>query len=238
MLARLDAVFEAATTVDLEALNDSEKPTARLYLQKGSPGSRQQRVHGHSGPTVMNPTVSEIEQSGSASQDDDDDSDLAFVPHCVTRIQDAGTVGYELATLTRTAWVNIFRRRFSLRQQQRPQSNSLSRLQPAVPTESLAVIANQVAAAPFSGFPILSYFHSQPGQRCNLVRFCALLVAAQLVRLAVKLDFFLSARVSLAASRVSQLCCSHVLFSFMRSVSHGCSGHLARFAHFTVVSFG
>ena len=63
--------------------------------------------------------------------------------------------GYELATLTPMAWVDIFHRRFLLRQQlqQRPQSNSLTRLQPAVSTEFLAVFGNQVAAAHSQNFP-------------------------------------------------------------------------------------
>ena len=46
-------------------------------------------------------------------------------------------MGYEVAPM---GWVDIFRRRFSLRQQQqRPQSNFFVRLQPAVPTESSRV---------------------------------------------------------------------------------------------------
>ena len=62
-------------------------------------------------------------------------------------------LGYELATFTPMAQVDIDRRRFSLRQQQqRPQSNSLTRLQPAVPTQLVAVNAHQVAAAHFQNF--------------------------------------------------------------------------------------
>ena len=34
LLARLDAIIGAATAVNFEALDDSEKPTARLYLRK------------------------------------------------------------------------------------------------------------------------------------------------------------------------------------------------------------
>ena len=69
-------------------------------------------------------------------------------------------LGYELAILTpmaRMAWVDIFRRRFSLMQQQRRQCD-LIRLQSAVPTDC----AHQVAADHF--------------------QVCALLEAAQLVR--------------------------------------------------------
>ena len=95
-------------------------------------------------------------------------------------------LGHGLATLTPMAWVDVFHRRFSLRQQQqRPQSNSFIRLQTAVPTEFFAIIAFQVAAAHFQDFPILSHLCSQPGRCYILVRFCAPLVAAQLVRLAV-----------------------------------------------------
>ena len=40
MLARLDAIVEAASATFLGALDDSENTTARLYLQKKQPGSR------------------------------------------------------------------------------------------------------------------------------------------------------------------------------------------------------
>ena len=59
LVARLDAILEAATAVYLEALDDSEKLTTRLHLQKAAHAaveSWQQPVHGHSGPTVTNPT--------------------------------------------------------------------------------------------------------------------------------------------------------------------------------------
>ena len=85
---RMDARIEAATAAYLQALDDSEKATAWLYLQKAAQAadeSWQQTVHGHNGPTVTNPTVSEIEQSGSASQDDDD-SELDFSPHLKSRL--------------------------------------------------------------------------------------------------------------------------------------------------------
>ena len=69
-------------------------------------------------------------------------------------------------------------------QQQRPESNSFTRLQPAVPTELLAIIVDQFAAAHFED-PILPHLYNQPGRRVCVVRFYALLVASQLVRLAV-----------------------------------------------------
>ena len=62
-------------------------------------------------------------------------------------------LGCELATLTSMAWVDIFRWRFALRQQRRPQGDSLIRLPPAVPTDSLAFLANQVAATHFQDVP-------------------------------------------------------------------------------------
>ena len=64
-------------------------PTARLYRQQAAQAadeSWQQTVQGHNGPTVMNRTVSEVEQSGSASRDDDDDSELTFAPHRKSRL--------------------------------------------------------------------------------------------------------------------------------------------------------
>ena len=84
LLARLDTVIEAATVVYLEALDGEEKAVAKLYIQKAAQAADEawkQTVQGYNGPTVTNPTVSEIEQSGSASQDDDDDSELTFTSH-------------------------------------------------------------------------------------------------------------------------------------------------------------
>ena len=66
---------------NLEALDGDEKATAKLYIQKAAQAadeSWQQTVQGHSGPTVTNPTVSEVEQSGSVSHDDEDDSELTI----------------------------------------------------------------------------------------------------------------------------------------------------------------
>ena len=79
-------------------------------------------------------------------------------------------LGYELATLTPMGWVGIFRRRFSLRQQSRPQSNSLTRLQQAVSAEALAVVAYQVAAAQSQVFPFcLTSTASQIGAAAGFV---------------------------------------------------------------------
>ena len=87
-VALLDAVIEAATVACVEALDGSEKATASLHLQKAAQAaseSWQQTVRGHTGPTVSNPTVLEVEQSG-ASQDDEDDSELTFAPHRKSRL--------------------------------------------------------------------------------------------------------------------------------------------------------
>ena len=62
--------LKAATAVCLEALDDSENPQLGCICKKASQAAEeswQQTVQGHNVPTVMNPTVSEIEQSGSAS---------------------------------------------------------------------------------------------------------------------------------------------------------------------------
>ena len=81
LVARLAAVVEAATTTHLQALDDEDKASANLYIQKAAQAADeawQQTAEGHNGPTVTNPTVSEIEHSSSASQDDDD-SDVKYV---------------------------------------------------------------------------------------------------------------------------------------------------------------
>ena len=61
-----------ATTTYLEALDDEDKATATLFVQKAAQAADeawQQTVEGHNGPVITNPTVSEIEES----QDDDGD---------------------------------------------------------------------------------------------------------------------------------------------------------------------
>ena len=78
----LAAMIEAATTTYLAAHHDEHRATAKLFVQRtawAGDEAWQQTVEGHNGPTVTNPTVSEIEQSSSASQDDDDD-DVEFIP--------------------------------------------------------------------------------------------------------------------------------------------------------------
>ena len=82
LVTSLAAIIEAATTTYLEALDDEDRATAKLYVQRAALAGDeawQQTVEGHNGPTVTNPTVSEIEQSSSASRDDDDD-DVEFTP--------------------------------------------------------------------------------------------------------------------------------------------------------------
>ena len=59
------AVIDTATTTYLEALDDEDKATAKLYVQKAAQAAEeawQQTVEGHNGPVVTNPTVSELEQ--------------------------------------------------------------------------------------------------------------------------------------------------------------------------------
>ena len=89
LLARLDTEIETATAAFLNALDNSEKPTARLHLQNAAQAaddSWPQAIQNHSGPTITNPTVPEIEKSGLASQHDDDDSETTFSPPRISRL--------------------------------------------------------------------------------------------------------------------------------------------------------
>ena len=130
-------------------------------------------------------------------------------PHIEFRVLEQ--LGQELATFTPVAWVGIFRRRIALRQG----SDYLNRFLPAVPAVSLAVIANQVAATHFQVSPFCFRLQRWPGRRGSLVCFCALLVAAQLVRLSYR-------QPRLSTSLLPNFCCP-------RSVFLVCSGHLAQF---------
>ena len=85
-------------------------------------------------------------------------------------------LGHELATLTPMAWVDIFRQRFTLKQQQWLQSGSKQQSL-LVSSPSLLIRLPQPTVQEFQ----LSHFHSQPSRRCSLVRFSALVVAARLV---------------------------------------------------------
>ena len=89
LVTRLAAVGEAATTANLEAHDDEDKATAKVYSRKAAQAADeawQQTVQGHNGPTVTNPTVSEIEHSSSASQDVDDDVEIVPAPPRKSRL--------------------------------------------------------------------------------------------------------------------------------------------------------
>ena len=77
---RFAAIIETATFTYLEALGDEDRATAKLYVQKAAQAADeawQQTVDGYNGPSVANPTVSELEHPCSASQDEDsDDTDF------------------------------------------------------------------------------------------------------------------------------------------------------------------
>ena len=63
--------------------------TVWLCLQKAAHAadeSLQQTVQGHNGPTITNPTMPQVEQSGLISQDDDDDSEPTLVPPRKSRL--------------------------------------------------------------------------------------------------------------------------------------------------------
>ena len=73
---RLDAVIATATSTYLEALDDKDRATAKLYVQKAAQAIEeawQQTIDGHHGPSVTNPTVSDLEHPSSASQDEESD---------------------------------------------------------------------------------------------------------------------------------------------------------------------
>ena len=133
--------------------------------------------------------------------------------------------------LTPKGRVDICRRQLSL--WQKAQHNSHTRPQPAVPSEFLAVFANQVAAAHRSEFPVLSVY-SQSGRRNCLVCVCSLVGAAQHVcsavnSLSLSLRPFPFAGASLFHTRTTSLYFVAPTFFFLllslRSVSPLCYGH-------------
>ena len=74
---RLAAVVGTATTTYLQALDDEDRATAKLYNQKKQP--KQQTRHGSK--QLMHPTVPELENPSSTSQDNDgDDMDISSAP--------------------------------------------------------------------------------------------------------------------------------------------------------------
>ena len=84
LLVRLDTLIETATAAFFDALDDFEKPTAMLYLQKEAQAANdtwQQTIQGHNGPTIMNPKVPHVEQSGPSSQHGDEDTEPTFASH-------------------------------------------------------------------------------------------------------------------------------------------------------------
>ena len=74
--ARLDAVIATATSTCLEALDEEDRATAELYVQKAAQAADeawQQTVGGLQGHSVANPTMSDLEHPSSASHDEDSD---------------------------------------------------------------------------------------------------------------------------------------------------------------------
>ena len=77
---RLAAVIETVTSTHLGALDDDDKATAKLYVQKAAQAADeawQQTIGGLQGPSVTNSTVSALEHPSSASQDKDSE-DMDF----------------------------------------------------------------------------------------------------------------------------------------------------------------
>ena len=75
---RLAAVIETATS--LNALDDEDQSTAKLYVQKAAQAADaawQQTLGGLQGPNVTNPTIASLERPSSASHDEDSD-DMDF----------------------------------------------------------------------------------------------------------------------------------------------------------------
>ena len=70
---RLAAIIETATSTYLETLDGEDEGTANPYVQKAAQAADeawQQTVDGHNGPIAANPTVSDLDNPSSASQDE------------------------------------------------------------------------------------------------------------------------------------------------------------------------
>ena len=69
----LAAVIETAISTYFDALDDEDKVTAKLYVQKAAQAAEeswQQTIGGLQGLSVTNPTVAALEHPSSASQDE------------------------------------------------------------------------------------------------------------------------------------------------------------------------
>ena len=100
--ARLDAVIATATSTCLEALDEEDRATAELYVQKAAQAAdeaRQQTVGGLQGHSVANPTMSDLEHPSSASHDEDSD-DMDFSASRKSRLS-APQLQAQLSQLTR-----------------------------------------------------------------------------------------------------------------------------------------
>ena len=73
LLARLDAVVEPPSSAPLKTLGTKKAAQA-------ADEAWQQTVQGDTGPTLTNPTIPDVEQTGLTSQHDDDDSEPTFAP--------------------------------------------------------------------------------------------------------------------------------------------------------------
>ena len=83
LVARLDDLVDDASADFLDTLDDSETPTAHVYLKNAAQAAEEawkQIVHGLSGSSIANATIAPTEQSDPPSQPEDDGSDITCVP--------------------------------------------------------------------------------------------------------------------------------------------------------------
>ena len=95
---RLAAAIETAISTNFGALDDEDKATAKLYVQKADQAADeawQQTVGGLQGPSVTKPTGSALEHPSSTSEDDDsEDTDFTAPLEEPTQCTAAPSAGF------------------------------------------------------------------------------------------------------------------------------------------------
>ena len=82
LLARVEDLVDTASAAILDALDDSEKHTAHLYLQTAAQAAEetwQQIAQSHIGPSMEGPAIAETDQTDPTSQGDDDVDEISSV---------------------------------------------------------------------------------------------------------------------------------------------------------------
>ena len=88
LLERLDRLVDLTAAAFWETLDDTERPTAKLYLHKTAlvaDDAWGHTVRGHHGSSVVGPLVPDEERADPFLMEEDDNEEISYFPTCGAR---------------------------------------------------------------------------------------------------------------------------------------------------------